>query len=312
MLGLVVLLCHVASALASEPPKQRITAASGVRMRATPGPSGQEVAKLFIGTVLRELERSEKQEKVGRKKDHWYRVATPEGQEGWVFGSFTLPFEPERRVELSLEIATQRLGDEKAPFVDRADLANFLKREAEQAADKASQGKLELAYWRAVRWALQSLDVAEPPKEAEGWVKRKRDALVYSEPAGLWFVNRTVLWELEEKYRGTPEGEAFAWEAATTPPPGECEGYPPCYLSISNEMEGEYFQRYPEGPHVGEALKTLEPVLEQQGLGELDKDGRAELLKELDSLEKALGKVKAPQKKKVLAKLRAMRKAAGG
>ncbi|QRK11020.1 hypothetical protein JQX13_13675 [Archangium violaceum] len=60
---LLVLLCQLSPALAADPPKtekQRITVASGVKVRATPRPDGQEVTRLFIGTELRELERSER------------------------------------------------------------------------------------------------------------------------------------------------------------------------------------------------------------------------------------------------------------
>lgn len=314
-LTLLVLLCHAAPVLAAEPTtteKQRITVASGVRMRATPHPDGQEVTRLFIGTELRELERSERQETLGDKKDSWYRVATPEGQEGWVFGAFVLPFEPERRVQTVLKIAGQRLADKKAPFVDRTDLANFLKSAVEKAPDKASAARLELARWRAVRWALGAIGSEEVPKKAyEPWVKRQGEALVYSEPAAEWLVDGGVLWQLEEKYRGQPEAEAFAWEAATTPSPGECEGYAPCVLERANATEGEYLRRYPTGPHAGEALASLEQVLVTDGIAELEQDDRASLNKALGTLEAALGKVNPAQTKKVMAKLKALRKAAG-
>ncbi|AKJ06145.1 SH3 domain-containing protein [Archangium gephyra] len=314
LLTLLVLLCQLNPVFAATPSKtekQRITAASGVKMRATPRPDGQEVTRLFIGTELRELERSEKQETVGGKTDSWYRVATPEGQEGWVFGAFVLPLEPERRVQTLLDIAGQRMADEKAPFVDRADLANFLKGAVEKALDKASAAKLELARWRAVRWALGAITSQEvPEKTYEPWVKRQGEVLVYSEPAAEWMVDAQVLWKLEEKYRGLPEAEAFAWEATTTPRPGECEGYVPCYLALVTDAEGEYLKRYPIGPHAEKALEAVEQVLGTDGLDELDQDGRAELRKGLSSLETALGKVKPARKKKVMEKLQALRKAA--
>lgn len=315
LLAMLVLLCQSAPALAAEPPKtekQRIAAASGVKMRAAPRPDAQEVTRLFIGTELRELERSERQETVGGKTDSWYRVATPEGQEGWVFGAFVWPFEPERRVQTVLEIAGQRLADEKAPFVDRTDLANFLKGAVEQAPDKANAARLELARWRTVRWALEALVSNEVPKKAyEPWVKRQGEALVYNELAAEWLVDSKLLWKLEEKYRGLPEAEAFAWEAATTPILGECEGYPPCVLAAANATEGEYLRRYPTGPHAGEALAALEQSLGTDGVAELDPGDRAEVRKELGTLEATLGKVNPAQKKKVTEKLKALRKVAG-
>ncbi|ATB40350.1 hypothetical protein CYFUS_005799 [Cystobacter fuscus] len=312
---LVLLLCQTVPALAAAPPKaekQRITAASGVKMRATPGAGGQEVARLFIGTEVRELERSEKQETVGGKTDHWYRVAAPEGQEGWVFGAFVPPFEPEQRVRTYLELASQRMADEKTPFVDRTDLANFLKRAAEQETDKASAARLELARWRAMRWVLDTILPSEvPAKVYEPWVKRQGEALIYNELGSDWLVSSSVLWSLEEKYRGLPEAEGFAWEAATTPSPGECEGYAPCYLERSKSSEGEYLRRYPTGAHVDEALKAVEQVLGTDGIAELEKDDRADVHRELNALEAALGKVKPEQKKTVMEKLKALRKAVG-
>jgi hypothetical protein len=314
VLGVLLLLCHFAPAVAAEPPaveKQRITVASGVKVRATPSPSGQEVTRLFIGTALRELGRSERQEAVGGQTDYWYRVATPEGQEGWVFGSFIQPLEPAKRVQTLVELTKQRVADENAPFADRADLANVLKKAAAEAADKESAAQLELARWRAVRWALNAQLTGDAQKAHDAWVKRQGEDLVYSEPAGQWFVDSTVLWKLEEKYRGLPEAKAFAWEAATTPPPGECEGYAPCYLSVSNGMEGEYLKRYPTGPHAGEALKSLEQSLGSEGVAELDKEGKADLRKELSETEALLEKVEPAKKKKALEALKAMRKAAG-
>ncbi|QRN97331.1 SH3 domain-containing protein [Archangium violaceum] len=313
---LVLLLGQTARVLAAEPPKaekQRITAASGVKLRATPGAGGQEVARLFIGTEVRELERSERQETVGGKTDHWYRVATPEGQEGWVFGAFVPPFEPEQRVKTYVEIANQRMADEKAPFVDRADLANFLKRVVEKESDKASAARLELVRWRAVRWALEAISSEVPKATYEPWAKRQGEALVYSELSGEWLVKTSVLWKLEEKYRGLPEAEAFAWDAATAPTQGECEGYVPCSLNMINTAEGEYLRRYPSGPHAEEALKNISEALTiDESITELDKDGRAELHKELKALEGAVAKVKPEQKKKILEQMKAMRKATGG
>ncbi|WP_224366437.1 SH3 domain-containing protein [Hyalangium versicolor] len=315
ILGVLLVLLQVAPAFAEAPAqseKQRIAAASGIRLRATPAPSGKEVTKLFIGTVLKVLEQTAKQETIGGKADYWYRVATPEGQEGWVFGSLVWPLLPDQQVQTYLEIARQRMADEKTPFVDRADLVNFLKATVTQTPAKESAAHLELALWRAMRWTLAALSEGNVPKSAyEKWVQRQGDALVYSEPAGEWFVSGAFLWKLEEKYRGLPEAEALAWEAATTTPPGECEGYAPCYLAMSNSMEGEYLRRYPAGPHAGEALKALQQGLGTDGISDLDQEGRTDLREELGKLEAALGPVKLPEKKKALDQLQALRKAAG-
>ncbi|WP_257461832.1 SH3 domain-containing protein [Archangium lipolyticum] len=313
---LVLLLCQSAPVFAAAPPKaeqHRITLASGVKIRATPAAGGQEVTRLPIGTELRELERSERQETVGDKTDHWYRVATAEGKEGWVFGAFVRPFDPEQRVGIYLQIASQRMEDQNASFLDRADVANFLKRVTEKETDKAKLAMLELARWRAVSWALEAITPDLPQTVYEPWAKRQGEALVNSELSGGWILKSGFLWKLEEKYRGLPEAEAFAWDAVKAPIEGECEGYAPCSLNLAQTMEGEYLRRYPAGPHAEEALKGLSEVLTlDESITELDKDGRAELHKELKALEKALAKVKPEQKKTVVEKIKAMRKATGG
>src|SRR5215203_1858426 len=72
--------------------KSRITSASNVRARALPNTSAEEVTRLQIGTIVQELEQSSSKEKIGNAEDYWYKIALPGGKEGWVFGSFTMPF----------------------------------------------------------------------------------------------------------------------------------------------------------------------------------------------------------------------------
>jgi hypothetical protein len=84
----------------------RLTAASGVRLRAAPDPAAAIIAVLPVGAVLTGLETSESASRIGDLEGHWYRArvrkdaATPspaepdDGAEGWVFGPLTLPFDP--------------------------------------------------------------------------------------------------------------------------------------------------------------------------------------------------------------------------
>src|SRR6185369_9319011 len=74
--------------------RSRITVASGVRVRKAPQVSAEEVERLQIGAVLQEIEQSSSKEKVGQVEDYWYRVALQSGKEGWVFGGFTIIFDP--------------------------------------------------------------------------------------------------------------------------------------------------------------------------------------------------------------------------
>src|SRR4051812_29578153 len=61
--------------------KSRITVASGVRVRAMPKTTAEEVAKLGIGTLVQELEQSANKERIGGAEDFWYRISAPGGKD---------------------------------------------------------------------------------------------------------------------------------------------------------------------------------------------------------------------------------------
>src|SRR5829696_6274588 len=79
--GLPPALCSSRAGAAPKAPRQgaasseRITTATGVRLRTAPQTSADEVTKLALGVVVRELERSAAKERIGAVEDFWYRVA---------------------------------------------------------------------------------------------------------------------------------------------------------------------------------------------------------------------------------------------
>src|SRR5688572_18906069 len=56
-------------------------------------------------------------------------------------------------------------------------------------------------------------------------IRRNRKDIVYSDPAGQWFVRSDRFWNLAEKNKRRPFADDIAWTAAENPLPGECEGY---------------------------------------------------------------------------------------
>src|SRR5262245_6392323 len=88
------------TAPAPDTAKSRITVASNVRVRSMPNTTADEVAKLPIGVVVRQLEQSSAKERVANNEDYWYKVATPDGKEGWLFGSFTAPFDARNKAAI--------------------------------------------------------------------------------------------------------------------------------------------------------------------------------------------------------------------
>jgi hypothetical protein len=106
--------------------RQKITTASAVRLRAAPETGAAEVTRLKLGTVLSADARTAEQVEVGSRKDYWYRVALPGGQQGWVYGGLLADYDPARRAETVRRIVEERLKAESMSFDDAVDLYNFV------------------------------------------------------------------------------------------------------------------------------------------------------------------------------------------
>ena len=266
LFALFLTLTGVAAARASQsaPTKSRITTASGVRVREEPRTGASEVGRLALGVVVRELERSAHRERVGEAEDHWFRVAAPDGVEGWVFGGLTAAFDADRREEIYQQLAAARVGNAAATFAELSDLVVFLERAVTETKRRETLAELELARLIALQRSLASVgfeDLGKPPYAA--WTKAREEQIVYSEPAGQWFVRAELFWDLQRKFADLPAAaERIAWEAAQVPLPGECEGYLPCHMYLLTESEGRYLKLYPRGLHAADALKTIGEFLD--------------------------------------------------
>ncbi|HKG13721.1 MAG TPA: SH3 domain-containing protein [Pyrinomonadaceae bacterium] len=242
--------------------RQRITTASNVRVRSSPDTTAEEVARLQLGTVVEELERSQEKAKVGASEDFWYMVSAPGGARGWVFGALTAPFDAARREEIYTRLASERAGKTDATFADASELVRFAERAAKEVSGRGARAELEFARLRALARSLTFLTAGE---QSEGpykqWAAEHESEIAYSEPSGEWYVRADLLWDLQAKYKDLAMAERIAWEAAQTPLPGECEGDVTCnmyYLSVTN---GRYVKLYPRGAHAAEALKGLEEMV---------------------------------------------------
>ena len=281
----------------TEPAKEsRIVAASGVRVRSEPVETAGEITRLEIGAVVRVLDQS----------SDWYRVSTPDGKEGWVFGGLTAPFTAPDRDKIYQKIASDRLKAEDASFADLVDLVRFLSAAAGEVEDRGAKAELELARLLAMRRALEEIpfEKQQEPAYAE-WLKSHEEDFVYNEPAGQWLVRSDLFWNLREEYSDLPLAEQITWEAANNPLPGECEGYLPCHLAAFNRTLGRYLDLYPGGAHAEEALSDLDESLRViDGARDADyvpdPEERNEARKELNKLRETISGTSGKEKADLL------------
>lgn len=307
---IIVALClFVASPLATNfasQTKSRITIASNVRARALPNISAEEVTRLQIGTIVQELQQSSAKETIGNAEDYWYKIALPNGKEGWVFGAFMLPFAANNRAEIYKRIVSERLKIEDANFSDSADLGRFATIAMTEVADKNALAWLELGRLLAMKQAGAAIPGDKQDQAPyKAWLKTNEASMVYSEPSGMWLVKSDLFWNLQKKYVALPLADQIAWEGAKNYLPGECEGYIPCHLYSVSLTDGKYLKLYPQGAHAAEALRSIiemfEGLLQSPQFGEKpDVTDRKEAKPTILELQTAISKATDSKKAKAL------------
>lgn len=160
--------------------------------------------------------------------------------------------------------------------------------------------------------AIPSDKQDRPPYKA--FIKRNDKDIVYSDPAGQWFVRSDRFWNLHKKYQRLAIADDIAWAAAQNPLPGECEGYVNCYIYKMTVTEGRYLQLYPSGKFSGKAMNTLVEYLEQVTTADsqydppLDAEDRADLKEKLGELKTQISGSKNAAKAKAFAAIEKLEK----
>ena len=243
-------------------PDRRIVSAASVSLREAPGVSRGIVARLPLGTLVEERARSGGVDTISGETAPWLEVATPSGQEGWLFGALTLSYSEEEKDALALVIAGDRLKRAGDPFEALAELHAFLVRAAGEAAKPEAGARLRLATLRALDRAAGAIGVRRLREEKVlAWVEANAGNLVWSEPGARWLVVADRYWELHDRSSALPIAEEIAWEGARALLPGECEGDVPCRLAGLARTDGRYLERHSRGAHAGEALANVEAAL---------------------------------------------------
>jgi hypothetical protein len=279
--------------------KQIIVSVTAARVRSAPDLAAETLRQAGIGTVFTALE-----ERAG-----WTKVKLSDGREGWISKTITEDFVPAARTKTYTALADKYLARENLDFKTAAEVFYFLKK----ASAETDAAAIELRRFRMLEKALGLIPferVNDSPYK--DFTDKNAGEIVYSEPAGRWYVNAKLLWELHAENKNKPIGEEIAWQAAQTNLPGECEGYVNCYIYLLRVTAGEYLNFYPAGRYSRQALTNLTNFLEplsqdsarQTGYtGPYDMSDRAELNKHLAELRQIVSKTPYVEKQKTIDQL---------
>lgn len=167
--------------------------------------------------------------------------------------------------------------------------------------------------------ALSKIPINRQDKEPHrSFLKRNDKDIVYSEPAGEWYVRSTRFWNLRKKYATLPIADKIAWTAAENNLPGECEGFVNCYLGKIRMTHGEYLTLYPKGSYSRQAVKQIveflkymeeDVALPTKNLeGPTDQSDRTQFVEVIQELRSILSKVSQPETAKALSQLKLIEK----
>lgn len=236
---------------------QIIATAAGARVRAKASTSSAEVRRVKLGTLIKVLEKT---------SNDWYRIEIPNKPKnitGWMSGQVADDWDTAKKEEIYRRLVDKNYKDDGLSFLDASELYEFLGKA--QTELKTSKDLPEYAFKQLVvlRQTLKAIPFNKDKENPyKAFLKTNDKSIVYSEPAGEWFVRSDLFWELRKKYSTAPIAEDVAWAATQNPLPGECEGYVNCYLFIMRQTDAEYLNLYPTGKYSAEALKNIQNLLE--------------------------------------------------
>lgn len=287
-----------AKSAASKPSSQIIISVTSARVRSQPSTNSAVLDTLNIGTVLTVLD----------DNAAWYQVKLPDNKSGWIAKTIASSFDSAKRSETYQKIAAKYFKNNNLSFADASQIFDFLKSAPTGSSDLLAD--LQFKRLLALGAALKKIPFGKADRNPyRDFVKANEDKAVYSEPAGEWYVRAKVFWELHHQYKNLPISEEFAWQAAQTPLPGECEGYVNCYLYNIRATDGEYLNFYPGGKYSKKALQNItfyfEPIigdLKEKAVytAASDFSDRADFNRYLAELRKIISKVPYVEKAKTL------------
>ncbi|NNE98483.1 MAG: hypothetical protein HKN25_05620 [Pyrinomonadaceae bacterium] len=261
-------ICLVGSVSGNSQPTERSVAASKIivtvmdgRIRSEPSLRGKILKEAKVGTVLSLVEENSKWHKVELSPAN--EAEGTEAEMGWIAKSISSKFDEAKPDPVFKQIANNYLGRKKLSLRNTNGLMEFLESAADNSKTFETGGMLRLQRLHALQKALRNIPVGKgdnPPYKS--FLEKHKEEVVYSEPAGEWYVRANNYWELHARYKKHKVGQDIAWEASNASLPGECEGYVVCHINKIRVTSGEYLNFYPNGKHSKQALTDIINLLQ--------------------------------------------------
>lgn len=193
---------------------------------------------------------------------------------------------------------------------------------SEGSAQSSAETKAAREFDRLVKLsvALSKIPTNRQNREPHrSFLKRNDNDIVFSEPAGEWYVRSSRFWELRKKYSTLAIADKIAWTAAENSLPGECEGYVNCYLAKIRMTHAEYLTIYPKGTYSRRAVRRIieyltymtdDAAAERSSYeGPTDPADRADFTKAIKDLRRILARVAHPEAAKAVSQLKVIENA---
>jgi hypothetical protein len=222
------------------------------RLRSQAQASAPEVSRIRLGTIL----------KVTEKNPAWYKVqytsAGGKTANGWISANSVNDLNAGAREELYRQIVDRNYKTEM-DFAAASEMVDFLTQVSRELSGSSNAAaELELKRLLALQAALKKIPSGQSDRAPyREFLKTHEKSVIYSDPAGEWYVVSNLFWDLHKKYSTTALADQIAWQGAENPLPGECEGYVNCYLFSQRMTSGEYLRLHPNGRKAPEALASL-------------------------------------------------------
>ncbi len=231
----------------SKAERQIIVNVTSGRVRSEPNSNSAVLKSLNLGTILQ----------ISDTKSGWYQVKLADSSSGWISGTIVTDLSAAARGEIYKKIADKYFKGKAMDFTTAAQVFDFLK---SIPSDIGNELSADLSFKRllALDAALKKIPLEKKDENPyKNFLAANKKEIVYSEPAGEFYVRSDEFWELHGQYKNLPVGEEIAWKAANNPLPGECEGYINCYLYALRVTDGEYLNFYPGGKYSKKALQNI-------------------------------------------------------